>query len=152
MDELQSWYLKQKPAYQPARQPMSSLSELRLVKGVSAKIYRKLEPYVTVLPDATPINIRTAPDILLNSMSPVLDKKILEKIKALRKESDEKKLLKFLKKTKLPEKSICLQSLYFKSEASVLHQNNQYRQSIVLKRTKGKDKKINVQLVRVGGS
>lgn len=149
MDDLQAWYLQQTPAYQPARQAMKSLSELRLVKGISAAYYQKLEPYVTVLPEPTPINIRTAAEPILNSLSAVIEKNNIKKVIELRKGKDEKALLKFLKQIKLPEKSISIQSLYFKSEASVLHHGHQYHNAVIFKRVRNKKKNISVHFIRL---
>lgn len=47
------------PYRQPHR-PMFSVSELRLVKGVSAGLYNALRPYVTALPSDVAINVQTA--------------------------------------------------------------------------------------------
>ncbi|MGH8371175.1 MAG: type II secretion system minor pseudopilin GspK [Gammaproteobacteria bacterium] len=43
-------YSRLQPAYLTAERPMTSISELLLVAGVTPDIYRKLEPYVCVLP------------------------------------------------------------------------------------------------------
>jgi general secretion pathway protein K len=53
-------YTRLQPPYPAANRPMVSISELRLVKGVTDDIYEALAPYVTALPEATPININTA--------------------------------------------------------------------------------------------
>lgn len=53
-------YMRLQPAYRAANRPMVSISELRLVKGVTDDIYKALGPYVTALPEATPVNINTA--------------------------------------------------------------------------------------------
>lgn len=54
-------YLVNEPPYRAANRPMASVSELRLVAGVDAEVYRTLRPYVTVLPQPSRININTAP-------------------------------------------------------------------------------------------
>jgi len=62
-------YLKNNPPYRAAHQNMVSVSELRLIDGVSAKLYLALLPYVTVLPIAgNQINIVTAPIPVLRSL------------------------------------------------------------------------------------
>lgn len=43
-------YLNYQPPYQAAHQPMVSASELRLVQGVTADLYRRLRPYIIALP------------------------------------------------------------------------------------------------------
>lgn len=58
--------------YLAANQPMASVSELLLVKGVTYTDYRRLLPYVTALPvtgGATPININTAPWPVIASLA-----------------------------------------------------------------------------------
>ncbi|MEC9407622.1 MAG: type II secretion system minor pseudopilin GspK [Pseudomonadota bacterium] len=62
-------YLSKSPAYRAANRPFASVSELRLVDGVSPALYSALEPLVTVLPEETPININTAPAALLLALS-----------------------------------------------------------------------------------
>ena len=67
-DNHDTWYdryARQTPPYFPSHLPMSNLSELRLVYGISARRYQKLEPYLCALPDTTPININTASQTLL---------------------------------------------------------------------------------------
>ncbi len=63
--------LRQLP-YRAANRPMSSISELRLIKDVTPEIYRALAPYVTALPTTTSINVNTAPPQLLASLAPEL--------------------------------------------------------------------------------
>ncbi len=47
--------------YRAPHFPMVSISELRLVAGVDAKLYNKLYPYLTALPQGkTPINVNSA--------------------------------------------------------------------------------------------
>jgi len=53
-------YLKGSPPYRTANGLMSSASELRLVQGFSAEVYRRLAPYVVALPERTTINVNTA--------------------------------------------------------------------------------------------
>jgi general secretion pathway protein K len=57
---LDEYYLKQNPPYKAAHQIMLSPSELRLVKGMTPKLYDKLAPYIIALPNATQININNA--------------------------------------------------------------------------------------------
>lgn len=71
-------YLAQQPPYRAANQPLSSIDELRLVRGFSAKIIDALRPHVTVLPEPTPINVNTAPAAVLAAMFPNLDATALQ--------------------------------------------------------------------------
>lgn len=47
--------------YRAANQALQSVDELRLVKGFSVAAVERLRPFVGALPDATPINLNTAP-------------------------------------------------------------------------------------------
>ena len=62
-------YLTLPRPYRTADRVMSSVSELRLVKGFDDdKIYQTLLPFVCVLPDITSINVNTAPAEVLKSL------------------------------------------------------------------------------------
>lgn len=62
-------YLVADPPYRAANQPMSSLSELLLVKGMTPEIYRALVPHLAVLPAyGTAINVNTATEAVLLSL------------------------------------------------------------------------------------
>ncbi len=52
-------YLGMTPPYRAANRPLTSLSELRLLKGMDASTYHKLVPYVSALPPGTPLNVNT---------------------------------------------------------------------------------------------
>lgn len=71
-DELTQYYLNLPIPYRPAHKPMTSVSELRLVKGVTAEIYAALLPYVTALPPTAMLNVQTAEAPVLASFSPTL--------------------------------------------------------------------------------
>ncbi|HEX5339777.1 MAG TPA: type II secretion system minor pseudopilin GspK [Gammaproteobacteria bacterium] len=78
-------YSRLQPPYRTAERPMTSVTELLLVAGVTPDIYRKLEPYVCALPVAsavpsvpgggasTPVNVNTAPPVVLMSLAPNID-------------------------------------------------------------------------------
>ncbi len=64
-----SLYLQKNPPYRVSHQLMVSVSELRLVNGISATVYLALLPYITALPSsANEINIFTAPLPILQSL------------------------------------------------------------------------------------
>ncbi|MBU6420467.1 MAG: type II secretion system minor pseudopilin GspK [Gammaproteobacteria bacterium] len=75
------YYSRLSPAYLTAEQPMTSISELLLVKGVTPQVYAALLPYVCALPlqapgsspngvrAATAININTAPAPVIASLN-----------------------------------------------------------------------------------
>jgi general secretion pathway protein K len=65
-----SVYMSQVPPYRAGQFPMTSASELMNLPGFGYERYRKVAPYVTVLPDAlTQVNICTAPAVVLESLA-----------------------------------------------------------------------------------
>ncbi len=84
-------YLRLTPAYRTGTGMMASVSELRLVAGVTPEIYAALAPYVAALPTIygpTPINVNTAPLPVLQSLSDKLsDPAILEALITIRQDT-----------------------------------------------------------------
>jgi general secretion pathway protein K len=65
-----SVYTQQVPPYRAGQYPMTSPSELMNLPGFGYERYRKIAPYVTVLPNAaTTINICTASAVVLESLA-----------------------------------------------------------------------------------
>jgi general secretion pathway protein K len=67
---LNDYYIKLKPPYRAPHHKMTSVSELRLVKGITPEIYAALSHYVTALPDATMINVNNTSAPVMASISP----------------------------------------------------------------------------------
>lgn len=65
-------YLGRRTPYRAARQPLCGVSELRLVQGFGARIVHRLRPYITALPFPTPVNVDTAPALVLAALCPGL--------------------------------------------------------------------------------
>ena len=61
-------YLTRDPPYRAANGPLHHVSELRLVAGYTAEVVARLRPYVTALPQATALNVNTAPALLLATL------------------------------------------------------------------------------------
>ena len=53
-------YLNLPSPHRTANQPLTSIDELRLIKGFNSKVIERLRPYVVVLPQPTSINVNTA--------------------------------------------------------------------------------------------
>ncbi|HQU14849.1 MAG: hypothetical protein B7Z66_03540 [Chromatiales bacterium 21-64-14] len=66
------YYLRLSPPYRAANQAMTSPTELILVAGYTPKIYQALAPFITALPGHTPINVNTAPALVLAMLVPGL--------------------------------------------------------------------------------
>jgi len=65
-------YLGMNPPYRPANRPITTTSELLSLPGFGIERYRKLQPYVAALPIGTPLNVCTAPGLILDSLAPSL--------------------------------------------------------------------------------
>jgi general secretion pathway protein K len=61
-------YLRATPARRAANGPMVSTSELRLIAGMGAEEYERLEPNVVALPERTAVNLNTAPAAVLMAL------------------------------------------------------------------------------------
>ena len=61
------------PPYRTANSMITSASELMAIAGFDREGYRNLAPYVTVLPTGTKLNVNTASDIVLASLSDDID-------------------------------------------------------------------------------
>lgn len=64
------YYASLDPLYAPADGPFVSVTSLRLVKGITPKIYARLAPYLCALPVATPVNVNTASAPVLAAITP----------------------------------------------------------------------------------
>jgi general secretion pathway protein K len=61
-------YLGLKDPYRAANRPMIDVSELIRIKGFDAEAVKKIRPFVTALPEATPVNVNTAPPEVLAAL------------------------------------------------------------------------------------
>lgn len=77
---LAEYYVKQTPAYRAPHRPMVSISELRLVKGVTPALFETLSPLITALPKPTKLNINSVKMLTLMSLSPKITPEIAKKL------------------------------------------------------------------------
>jgi general secretion pathway protein K len=68
-----STYASANPPYRTANVPITTPSELMAVTGFDRKIYAALAPYVTALPAGTKLNVNTASDVVIASLSEMID-------------------------------------------------------------------------------
>jgi general secretion pathway protein K len=66
-------YTAQDPAYRTANVMITSTSELMAITGFDKESYRLIAPYVAALPRGTTLNVNTASDMLLASLSDDID-------------------------------------------------------------------------------
>jgi general secretion pathway protein K len=142
-DKLLSWYLKQKPPYYPGYQPMQNISEFRLVYGVTAPVYRALLPYLTALPEVTPVNIKTAPLALLMSLGNGLSEAQAMELMQVRSEKKfNSEVNEIIKKLDLPKEQITTESNYFLSVATTSLHDHQLTVYTVIKCAKNQSGKL----------
>jgi general secretion pathway protein K len=123
-NDLDSYYLKLNPAYRAPHRPMVSISELRLVKGITPKLYAALAPYVIALPETTKININSASAPVLMCLSNTLTRSSANAIIAKRQQTpfattQQFLALDILKNNPIPEDRITTISNYFLVKTSV---------------------------------
>jgi general secretion pathway protein K len=78
------------PPYRTANTSITTPSELMAVTGFDRKTYAKLAPYVTALPAGTKLNVNTAADVVIASLSDMID---LSTAKALVEERGNKEFV-----------------------------------------------------------
>ncbi|MBS0557917.1 MAG: type II secretion system minor pseudopilin GspK [Proteobacteria bacterium] len=74
------FYLAQPVPYRRAGREFAHASELRLVAGVDGDAYAALAPFVTALPEGTPINVNTASVPVLMTLSPNVTREMAQAI------------------------------------------------------------------------
>jgi len=62
-------YTGQDPPHLAANMPITRVSELMVLPGFGAERYARIKPYLSALPVGTPINVCTAPGVVLDSLS-----------------------------------------------------------------------------------
>jgi len=83
-------YAAADPPYRTANTSITTPSELMAVTGFDRKTYAKLAPYVTALPAGTKLNVNTASDVVIASLSEMID---LSTAKALVEERGNKEFV-----------------------------------------------------------
>ncbi len=74
------YYLALTPARRSADQPLFSATELLLLRGMTPEIWQKVAPYVTALPGYRPVNVNTAPKMVLRSLADDMTETLVEDI------------------------------------------------------------------------
>ncbi|KTD16109.1 type II secretion system minor pseudopilin GspK [Legionella jordanis] len=149
-DEFVSYYLQQKPAYYPSQQLFQHISELRLIRGVDAKLFMSLSNYLTALPEITPININTAPPQILATLGAGLNDTQVKEILTARGTEGIKKLEEIsplLEKLNIRREHISIESQYFLCITEVSHPDLNLTAYTLLKRTKDKKGRVSVTII-----
>ena len=149
-DHPLDYYLKQKPPYLPGYQLMQSPSELRLIKNVDASLYQTLLPFITVLPELTPININTASHLILKSLGNGLNETQLNELLQVRGQGGFRELnaiTPLLQKLNIPADQITLESTYYLSIALTSSDDLNLTTYTILKRSKDKQGHISIGII-----
>lgn len=85
--EYDKYYIEAPTPYRSAHRLMESISELRLVKGMTPRLYQALQPYVIALPNQTVVNVATATIPVLLTLSPAITLDIAKAIEKKRQET-----------------------------------------------------------------
>ncbi|WP_367154180.1 type II secretion system minor pseudopilin GspK [Methylomonas sp. HYX-M1] len=73
-------YSRLHPPYRAANRNFADLSELRLVKGIGPAEYAKLRPYLSAIDAYLPLNVNTAPPLLLRCLADDISEDLAEAI------------------------------------------------------------------------
>lgn len=150
-DDFLNYYLTKTQGFLPGFQPLQSLSELRLIRGFNLKTYQTLLPSLTVLPEVTPINILTAPKLILMSLGNGLDasqvNEIIEAGKDKGFDTPEKSQV-LLQKLDINASIVTTESQYFLTIAEASSGDLSLTAYTVLKRSRDRSGQITVELIR----
>lgn len=92
------YYAGLQPAFHAPHHPMTSASELRMIRGMTAGLYSRLLPFVTALPEKTSLNLNTASVPVLMALDPAITAAMAGHIVQARKEiplTDNRSLQRF---------------------------------------------------------
>ena len=117
------YYTGLEQPYLASNHAMSHISELRLVKGFTQEIYDIVSPYLTALPATTAININSAQDVVIASLSPEISVDSAQTIVDEREEEAFDSLQEFITHPLLREKGINTQALSVQSSYFNLNSN-----------------------------
>jgi general secretion pathway protein K len=152
MTQLDTYYAAKH--YTQSHAPMKSVSEFRLIKGVTQKIYNQTLPFITALPKPTPINLNSATLPLLQTLGAGLSKKQAEII--IKKRGDEgfSSIKAFQNSPEIKalgisprSKDMTLTSSYFLSTVEVLNQPEHLVLFTLIERQKRK-KKLDTHIIQ----
>ena len=149
-DAYLKYYSSLSPPLIPSFQPMQSISELRLIRGFNKKIYDKLQPLVTVLPKTTPININTAPKLILGTLGNGLNELDLNKIYEARGKSgisNLNDLIILTKELNIPNDQVTIESNYYLSIANASNADLNLKVYTIINRSKDAKGNVTVGII-----
>ena len=128
-NEFTRYYAELPVPYRPAHALMVDPGELRLVKGVTPKLFAALKPYITALPEVTPINAQSAEAPVLALLSATMSLQTAQTIHELLIKAPPPNMAAFMaldviKNHHIQESQATLTSNYFlvSTEVGIEHQ------------------------------
>lgn len=117
-------YLLLDPPYRTAGMPLQDISELRLLLNMQEAHFQRLLPYVSLLPEDTPLNVNTASALVLSSLADELNLALAEALVETRKPDGFSDLNRFLEQpaltsVQLPGGRLALTSRFFQVTSEV---------------------------------
>jgi general secretion pathway protein K len=136
------YYSRQDLPYRTPNRPMQSVQELRLLREVDEATFRRLQPFVTALPELTPININTAKPEVLASLSPRVTPADTERIQEIQQDGGYESVEVFLQEFEaqeaeegaIPPTSLSVASNYFALQSVVQYAGAQANLTTILRR------------------
>lgn len=118
------YYLALEPPRRTAGRRVIELAELARVKGFDADILARLAPFVTALPEETPVNVNTAPAQVLQALVPDLSAAEMARVVEQRKTKPFESREDFMRALSRPRSGsagpqIDVKSRYFSAEVTV---------------------------------
>lgn len=109
------YYTSLEIPYRTANRLMSDVTELLLIKGIKDEDFDKLLPFITVLPEATPLNVNTLSKEVFLSLDKTLDDSHFDSYKKAREEEPFKSVNGMSKQLKIniSEKDLSVTTDYF---------------------------------------
>ncbi|QDQ40992.1 general secretion pathway protein GspK [Legionella geestiana] len=149
---LDNYYLSLSPPYQAAHQALHSISELRLVSGVSQALMRTLSPEISALAGTSlPININTASAKMLqalgfkeNAVNELLQKRGKTGISKLQTVEP------LFRKNNISTALITLQSAWFMSVAKVRLGDREVVRFVIYERALDRKRGVTARVVSAG--
>jgi general secretion pathway protein K len=128
-NEFTRYYAELPVPYRPAHALMADPGELRLVKGVTPELFTALKPYITALPEVTPINPQSAEAPVLALLSATMSLQTAQSIHELLVKAPPPNMAAFMaldviKNHHVQESQATLTSNYFlvSTEVEIEHQ------------------------------
>jgi len=143
------YYSQLETPYRTANHLMSDVTELLLIKGMKVDDFNKLLPFITVLPEATPLNVNTLSKEVFLTLDKTLDESHYDEYKKAREEAPFKTVKEMTTKLKInmSEKDLSVTTNYFLVNGEIAQDKSiLYFHSLIQR----KDKITNVLYRRLG--